>query len=300
VNHTDLLRDLKAKKYRPVYLLQGEEAYYIDLVSDYFADKVLADAEKAFNQTILYGKDTNWQTVQDNVRQLPFMGDRKVVIVKEAQSMKDFAELAKYCEKPVASTILVLCYKYGVVDKRTKIAKILAENAVILDSNKIYDNQLPDWISRYLQERNLKIDGENANLLAESLGNDLSKVANELQKLALNVAANTMVTADIIQQYIGISKEFNIFELQAALAKRDTLKVFRIANYFAANAKDNPLVKSLGSLYTYFSKVYIATTKLHTNDDDLAKALGMRFPKFAAEYRTAAKNYPRPQVEQRA
>lgn len=297
MTHTELLKALKAKKYQPLYLLQGEESYYIDVVTKYIEEHVLNESERAFNQVVLYGKDVTWQQVVDNARQLPFIGDRKVVIVKEAQSMKELAELVKYAEKPVPNTMLVLCYKHGTLDKRTKLAKVLAEKAVVLESNRLYDNQLPDWITRYLSDHQLQINAEGALLLAESLGNDLPKIANELEKLALNLQKGAMVTKELIQQYIGISKDFNVFELQTALAKRDTLKVFRIAQYFADNPRDNPLIKTLGSLYTYFSKVYIATTKLHGSDDDLARALNMKFARFAAEYRVAAQSFPRPKTE---
>ncbi len=277
--------------------MQGEESYYIDAICKYMEENVLIETEKSFNQVILYGKDTSWQAVQDNARQLPFMGDRKLILLKEAQSMKEIGELLRYCEKPVTATILVICYKYGTLDKRTKLAKVLAEKAVVLDSNRLYDNQLPDWISKYLQEKKLQTNIENAALIAESLGNDLPKIANELDKLALNVAAGSIVTGEQIQEYIGISKDFNVFELQAAIARRDTLKVHQIVNYFIANPKDNPLVKLLGSLSSYFSKIYIATSKINNSDDDLAKALGMRFPKFAVEYKMAAKNFPRKKTE---
>ncbi|MEY4925941.1 MAG: polymerase subunit delta [Bacteroidota bacterium] len=297
MTHTDILRDLKAKKYAPLYLLQGEEPFYIDSVCKYIEDHALTEAEKSFNQVTLYGKDTNWQSVQDNARQLPFMGERKLVLLKEAQSMKEIGELLRYCEKPVPSTILVICYKYGALDKRTKLAKSLTEKAVVLDSNRLYDNQLPDWISKYLQEKKLQTNIENAALIAESLGNDLSKIANELDKLSLNVASGSTITAEHIQEYIGISKDFNVFELQNALGKRDALKVHQITNYFIANPKDNPLVKLLGSLGTYFAKIYIATTKLNSSENDFMQALGVRFPKHAAEYKIAARNYPRLQTE---
>ena len=298
MNHTELLRDLKAKKYAPIYLLQGDEPFYIDIVCKYIEDNALSEAEKAFNQVTLYGKDTTWQNVQDNARQLPFMGERKVVLLKEAQSMKEIGELLRYCEKPVPSTVLVLCYKYGVLDKRTKLSKVLTDKAVVLDSTRLYDNQLPDWISKYLQEKKLQTNIENAALIAESLGNDLSKIANELDKLALNVASGSIVTAEHIQEYIGISKDFNVFELQTALGKRDTLKVYQIVNYFIANPKDNPLVKLLGSLSTYFAKVYVTTSKINASDKDLMEAIGVRFPKFLIEYKIAARNFPRPKVEQ--
>lgn len=298
MTYTEILRDLKAKKYAPLYLLQGEEAYYIDVVCNYIEENALSETERSFNQAILYGKETTWQSVQDNARQLPFIGERKVVILKEAQSLKDIGELLRYCEKPVNGTVLVICYKYGKLDKRTKLAKVLGEKAVILESDRLYDNQLPDWISKYLQEKKLQTNLENAALIAESLGNDLPKVANELDKLALNLPAGSTVSADHIQTYIGISKDFNVFELQAALAKRDTLKTYRIVNYFIANPKDNPLVKLLGSLGTYFAKVYIASTKTHVSDDELAKVLNIRFAKFAAEYKIAAKNFPRSKTEQ--
>ena len=228
----EVLKDLKSKKYAPLYLLQGEEPYFIDVVSDFFEQNVLLPEEIAFNQTLLYGKEATWQLVVDNARQMPFIGDRKLIIVKEAQAMKDMGELHKYAERPAPHSIVVLCYKYGTPDKRSKAMKALIEKAVVVDSKKLYDNQLPEWINNYLKEKNIKIAMDNALLIADSLGNDLSKIANELGKLALNIPAGTETTKTQIQDFIGISKDFNVFELQAALSKRDTLKVFRIVDYF--------------------------------------------------------------------
>ncbi len=294
----EVLKDLKSKKYAPLYLLQGEEPYFIDVVSDFFEQNVLLPEEIAFNQTLLYGKEATWQLVVDNARQMPFIGDRKLIIVKEAQAMKDMGELHKYAERPAPHTIVVLCYKYGTPDKRSKAMKTLIEKAVVVDSKKLYDNQLPEWINNYLKEKNIKIAMDNALLIADSLGNDLSKIANELGKLALNIPAGTEATKTQIQDFIGISKDFNVFELQAALSKRDTLKVFRIVDYFTANPKDNPLVLLLGALFTYFGKVYIAASRHFGTDDELAKALNMNYVKFVAEYRVAAKNYPKAKTEQ--
>jgi DNA polymerase-3 subunit delta len=297
MTYLELQKSLKKKEFAPLYLLQGEEAYYIDAVADFIEENSLTEDQKSFNMTILYGKDINWQTVVDAARRYPIMAERQVVIVKEAQMMKDIAQLEKYAENPSATTVVVLCYKYGNLDKRTKFAKAIEKNAVVMDAPKMYESQVPDFIKKYLQEKGLDIDPQPAALIAESLGNDLAKLTNELDKLTLNIAKGTPVTAELIHKYIGISKDFNVFELQTALAKRDAGKAIRIVNYFIANPKENPLVKTIASLYGYFSKIYITASKLHSSDDDLGKALNIRFAKFLIEYRQAAAQYPLPKTE---
>lgn len=298
MNHKDILKDLKNKKYAPIYLLHGEESYYIDLITNYIEDFILTDIEKSFNMTILYGKDTDYITIADSARRYPMMSERQIVIVKEAQQLKTIDELVKYVEHPSATTLLVLCHKNGFLDKRKKIYKTLHDKAIILEAEKLYDSQIPAWIQEWLKERNYSILPEATQLLAEYLGNNLQKIANELSKLIINLPPNATVSNEDIQKNIGISKDFNIFELQNALAKKDMLKIQKIVQHFIANPKENPLIKVIATLYGFFSKLYIAQFYRQASDDELTKAVGLRFPKQAQEYRTALKMYSKKQSEE--
>src|SRR6201986_1184518 len=260
----DIIKDIKNRKFKPLYLLHGDEPYYIDLVGNYVEHKVLSDAEKGFNQTVLYGKDTDIMTVLNAAKRYPMMADYQVVLVKEAQDMKwgkddddkkTINPLLAYLESPLPSTILVFCYKYGKFDKRKKSYKAIDKNGIVFESTTLYDNKVPGWIEDFVQEKGYKISPQAAALLGEYLGNDLSKIANELEKLMLNVSKGQEITPKEIQDNIGISKEYNVFELQTALGKKDVVKVNRIINYFEANPKSNPIVLMLGNLNNYFSKV---------------------------------------------
>ena len=287
----EIIKDIKARKLKPIYLLHGEESYYIDLVSDYLEQHVLSDAEKGFNQTILYGKDTEVMTVLNAAKRYPMMSDYQLVLVKEAQELKiDKAaeQFQAYCEKPLPSTILVLCHKYGKFDKRKKVYKILEKTGVVFESASIYENKVPAWIDDFVRDKGYHINPKASALLAEYLGNDLSKVANELEKLMLNVTKTQEIGTKEVQDNIGISKDYNVFELQNALARKDVFKANQIVNYFEANPKANPMVLVMGNLASYFTKIL----KYHyvVDKSQLARELGVS-PYFVKDYDLAARNY---------
>lgn len=290
MNFEAILSDLRAKKYQPVYFLMGEESYYIDLISDFIAKEVLNDTEKEFNQTILYGKDVDVQTVISTAKQFPFLGDRMVVIVKEAQLLKKIEQLETYLNQVQESTILVLCYKYKTLDKRKSFSKNLAKKAVLFESKKLYDNQVPGWIEQYLSKRQYRIAHKASYLLGEYLGTDLSKISNELDKLMIIVPENSEITSEIIEKNIGISKDFNNFELTNALGKKDVLKSNRIAYFFAQNSKDHPLVVSISVIYNFFQKILLYHTLTDKSSRNAASILKVN-PYFIKDYELGARNY---------
>jgi len=297
----ELLKDIRARKFKPVYLLHGEESYYIDLIADALESTVLTDAEKGFNQTVLYGKDTDLITILNTAKRYPMMSEYQVVLVKEAQELKFGKEdgdkkapdpFLSYVENPLSSTVLILCYKYGKFDKRKKVYKAIEKQGVVFESNPIYDNKIPGWIEEYAQNKRYKISPRASALLADYLGNDLSKLANELDKLMLNIPVEKEISVQDIEDNIGISKDFNVFELQTAIVKRDAYKVNQIINYFAANPKANPMVLVLGTLNTFFSKVLKFHYAKDRSGSALAKELGVN-PFFVKDYEAAGRSYDR-------
>lgn len=310
---TQILTDLKRRIFKPVYFLSGDEAYYIDMVSDYIEKNVLDESEQEFNQTILYGKEVDMNAIISAAKRFPMMSEYQVVIVKEAQNLKELGKssgssdddddeapakkssgtsnaLAAYLQNPQPSTILVFCYKYKLLDKRSATYKSLQKNHVYLETKKMYDNQLPDWITNFVQERKFKIGPKASFLLAEFLGNDLSKVSNEVEKLFINLKEGEEITTELVQDNIGISKEFNVFELQEAIAKKDILKANRIINYFSDNEKEHPSVMTLSSLYGYFTKVLLYHFAPDKSKFAVAQTLGVN-PFFVDGYAKAAQNY---------
>lgn len=251
-----IIENLKKKIYHPIYLLQGEEPYFIDYVSNYIEKNVLTEAEKGFNQTIFYGKDSEPQNIAESALRFPMMADKQVIIVKEAQSLRKIENLENYAEKPMASTILVLNYKYKTIDARTKLAKAIKKNGVILTTKKIYDNQVPAWIEKYLKKHNFAITPQAAQILTAYLGNDLGKVANELNKLVIAVKETNTITPAHIEKNIGLSKDYNLFELQDALGGRNVFKANQIIQYFGANPQQHPIQKTTATLFSYFSKIF--------------------------------------------
>ncbi len=290
MNFEAILSDLKAKKYQPIYFLMGEESYYIDLISDYISQNVLSETEKEFNQNVLYGKDVDVQTVVSTAKQFPFMGERMVVIVKEAQQLKKIEQLESYLNNPQESTILVICHKYKSLDKRKSIYKSLSKKAVLFESKKLYDNQVPAWIENYVTNKKYTLNPKASHLLAEYLGNDLSKVSNELDKLMIISPPNSEITVESIERNIGISKDYNNFELTNALGKKDILKCNRIASYFAQNNKDNPLVVTVGVIFNFFQKILLYHTLQDKSSKNAARVLKVN-PFFIKDYQTAAKYY---------
>jgi len=292
MTHTEIIQNLKKKIYHPVYILMGEEPYYIDLICDYIAENILSEGERSFNQTILYGKDTDADTLLTVARRFPMMSANQVVILKEAQEFKNLEDkLLSYVENPMNSTILVICYKYKTIDKRKKFLKAAGTKGVVFESPKIYENQLITWINNYCKEKSFPIQPQASAMLAEYLGTDISKVANELDKLMILLPAGTTITPAIIEKNIGISKDFNIFELQKALGERNVQKANQIIIYFNSNLKLNPLVKTISSLHFYFSKLLKYHFLPDKSSGNAARALGVS-PYFMDDYIKAAKTYP--------
>ena len=285
-----IISDLKNQIYHPIYLLSGEEAFFIDEISDFIEKNVLNESEKEFNQTILYGKETDVPTIIETAKRFPMMSNYQVVIVKEAQEIKKIEELANYAAQPLTSTLLVLCYKYKKIDKRKVFAKTIAKTGVLFESPKLYENKIPDWINTQLQQKELSIRPKAALMLTEFLGTDLGKIANEIEKLAINLPKGTEITDALIEENIGISKDYNVFELQNALGKKNILKANQIINYFAANQKDNPMIKVVGVLYMFFSKLLIFHYLKDKSQNSIASALSVN-PFFVRDYQTAAQNY---------
>lgn len=286
-----IMADLKRKVYHPVYFLCGEEPYYIDKITDFIANNVLEEHEREFNQTVIYGKETEIANVIEYAKQFPMMANHQVVIVKEAQNLRKIEDLQSYLENPSKSTVLVLAHKYKKPDKRKAFGKKLAKHSVYFESKKLYENKIPDWISSYLSERKYRISPKASLLVTEYLGTDLSKVANELDKLMLNLPEGTEISPKDIEENIGISKDFNTFELQGALGKKDLYKANLIAQHFALNAKEHPLVVTISSLYTYFSKILGYHFLKDRSQATVATALKVH-PFFVKEYELAARNYP--------
>lgn len=286
-----ILEDLKNQIYSPVYLLQGDEPYFIDVISDYMEQHVLNEMEKEFNQTICYGRDTDVATIIAYARRFPMMANYQLLIVKEAQELDKPEELLTYLENPQPSTLLVLCYKYDKLDKRKSLYKAIERLGVTFDSDRLYDDRIPEWISDYLRRTGYTINPKAAILLTEFVGNDLSKVVNELEKLCINIPAGTQITEDYIEKNIGISKDYNVFELQRALGKKDVVKANRIIRYFAANPRENPLVKVLPILYSFFSKILIYHSLQDKSRNNVAAALSIK-PFFVPDYQQAAGAFP--------
>ena len=251
-----IISDWKKKAYKTLYWLEGEEDYYIDMVMDYAEHNILDEAEAGFNLTVFYGKDAEWTSVVNACRRYPMFAERQVVLLKEAQQMKDIERLESYVESPLNSTIFVVGYKGKTLDKRSKLYKLLRKSAEIFTSEKIKDYKLQEWISEYVRSLGYKINSKAIGLLAEHIGNDLNRIVNEIEKLALNLKGKKDIAEDDIEKYIGISKEYNVFELQAAIAKKDLAKAIKIIQYFDGNPKAAPIQMVLPALYASFSKVY--------------------------------------------
>jgi DNA polymerase-3 subunit delta len=270
----------------------GEEPYFIDAITDFISENVLGEAEKTFNHMTFYGKDTDIKTVINTARRFPMMAKYQVVVVKEAQHLKNMEDLQHYMQQPLASTILVINYKYKKVDKRTRFYKLLDEKGVVFDSEKLYEDKVPGWITGYLLQQERLIEPKAASMLVDFLGNDIGKIVNELDKLLLILPQGSQkITAVQVEQNIGISKEYNTFELNRALGKRDVLKSARIVNHFIKNPKNNPMVLTLSSLFYFFSKLMLFHSLKDKSRENTARSLGIN-PFFVNEYHQAAQHYP--------
>lgn len=284
MKYQDIITQIDNKVFKPVYFLMGEESYYIDKISDYISKNILSTEEKEFNQTTLYGKDIDVSTIVSEAKQFPFGSEYRVVIVKEAQDIRSIDKLESYLDKPSPSTILVICYKYKKIDKRKKFGKELSKKTVLFESKKLYENQVPAWIKNYVTELNCSIDDKSCRILTEYLGSDLSKISNELNKLSLNLKSGEQITPKIIEENIGISKDFNIFELQNALGVKDILKSNRIIKHFSENPKNHPFVLTISSLFSYFQKIMIYHNLKDKSKNSAASALGVN-PFFVSTLR---------------
>jgi DNA polymerase-3 subunit delta len=285
-----ILQNLKKKIFHPIYLFQGEETYFIDILSNYIEKNALTDAEKGFNQTVFYGKDSDVVTIAESALRFPMMAAKQVIIVKEAQSLNKIELLSSYAERPLSSTILVLNYKYKNLDSRTKLAKAIKTNGVIFTSGKIYENKIPAWIENYLAEQQYTISPQASQILTSYLGNDLGKIANELNKLVIAVKDTNRIIPEHIEKNIGLSKDFNIYELQNALGEKNIFKANQIIQYFGANPTLNPIQKTISNLYFFFSKIFMYHFLKDKSERNVAAEL--KVPPFVAKnYISAAKKY---------
>lgn len=290
-----IIKDLKNKAYKPIYFLHGDEPYYIDLITDYIAKNVLSESEKSFNYTVLYGKDSSAEQIDNAARRFPMMSEHQVLIVKEAQDLKKIDRLQFYAQKPLNSTILVINYKYKKLAKNKKLYKAVNKNGVVFESKKLYDNQVPRWINSYLKKKGYSIGPKASQLLTDFLGTQLSKISNELDKLTISLEKGSEINPEIIEKNIGISKDFNNFELQNAIGKRDAPKAFLIVKHFAQNPKDNPPILTIYALYYYFSKVLIYHFLKDKSRGNVASALRIN-PYFIKDYQSAARNFSKGKI----
>lgn len=291
-NFQQILKDIRNKVLHPIYFLSGEESFYIDVIADFIEDNVLTETEREFNLSIMYGKETDIPTIISTARRYPMMASHNVVIIREAHHIKNIEDLLPYVERPLESTILVICYKYKKsLDKRTKFYKLLSKAGVVFTGKKLYENQVPAWISNYVKQHGYKIGPKALQMLADHLGTDLGTIVNEIRKLFINLDKGSEITTLVIEENIGISKDFNIFEYQNALGARDSGKAYRIAKYFADNPRSNPFVMTTAVLYQFFSKVLLYHSLADKSQNNAASELGVN-PFFIKDYALAAKNYP--------
>ncbi len=287
-----IINDIKAGNIKPIYFLMGEEPYYIDRITEYLENNLLTEDEKGFNQMVLYGRDTTIEDIVSNAKRYPMMAERQVVIVKEAQELSRYIDkLEPYAENPQLSTVLVFAYKYKTLDKRKRVTKVLDKHGLVYDSKKMYENQVGQWINRVLQGRGYTIEPKANAMLVAFLGNDLSRIANELTKLEIIIPKGTVITPNHIEENIGFSKDFNIFEFRKAIGDKNQVKAYQIAEYFAQNPKDNPMVLVNGQVFSFFSAILLYQGLKDKSPNNVAKVLKVH-PFFVNDYIGAAKNFP--------
>jgi len=291
-----IIKDIKAGNIKPIYFFMGEEPYYVDKLTEFIEDTILTEDEKGFNQMVLYGRDTTIEEVVSNAKRFPMMADRQVVIVKEAQELsRTIDKLEAYAENPQPSTVLVFAYKYKTLDKRKKVTKVLEKNGLVFESKKLYENQVGDWLKRVLHGQGYGIEPKAAAMLVEFLGTDLSKISNELDKLKIILPKGHTITPKDIEENIGISKDFNVFELRKAIGERNQLKAYKIIDYFAKNPKDNPLVVTNGLVFSFFLQLLQYHGLKDKSKASVAKVLKIN-PYFVGDYEMAFRNYPMKKV----
>ena len=287
----DVMSGLRNRNYKPLYFLAGDEPYYIDLITEFIEEKVLPEEEKAFNQIVMYGDDTTVPAIIDTARRFPMMSSHQVIIVKEAQTLKKIEDLAIYLDKPLLSTILVICYKYKTLDKRTRLARLLDSSGGYFESPRVRDYLIPGWIEKHLMTKGIRTDPAASAMLTEYLGTDLHKIVNELDKLIITLpAGKPVITTSLIEKNIGISKDYNNFELQKAVGEKNILKANMIVHYFANNLRDNPIILTIGSLFGFFSKLLIYHYLPDKSKNSVASALRVN-PFFVRDYEVSAAKY---------
>ncbi|TWV15062.1 DNA polymerase III subunit delta [Bacteroidaceae bacterium HV4-6-C5C] len=292
LSYDEIVKDLKAKHYYPVYYLMGEEPYYIDKISDYIAENILTDTEKEFNLSVVYGADADISTIINTAKRYPMMSEYQVVIVKEAQNVRNMEELAFYLQKPLFSTILVLCHKHGVLDRRKKLAAEVEKNGVLFESSKIKDAQLPAFITSYMKRKGVDLEPKATTMIADFVGTDLSRLTGELEKLIITLPkGSTRVTPEQIEKNIGISKDYNNFELRSALVEKDILKANKIIKYFEENPKTNPIQMTLSLLFNFFSNLMLAYYAPEKSEQGIATMLGLRSAWQSKDYMIAMRKY---------
>jgi DNA polymerase-3 subunit delta len=298
VTVTQIVSDIKRGDIKPIYFLMGEEPYYIDKISEFIENSILTEEEKGFNQMVLYGRDISVEEIISNAKRYPMMAEKQVIIVKEAQELvRTIENLVPYVENPQPTTVLVVCYKYKTLDKRKKLAKLVAKAGELFESKKLYENQVADWIRRFLAGKKYEIEPKAAQMLVEYLGNDLSKVSNELDKLMIVLPENSKITPKIIEENIGISKDFNNFELRKMVGEKNILKANQIINYFAQNQKSHPLIMTISLLNSFFTQLLQYHGLKDKTRASVTRALKVN-PYFVDDYLTAGKSYPMRKVSQ--
>lgn len=290
MSYEGVFKELKGGMVRPVYLLEGDEEYYIDELADFFENQLLSESEKAFNLTVLYGKEADWATVLNACKRYPMFAERQVVMVKEAQAMRDWDKLEPYISQPLMSTVLVLVYKHGKMDGRTKVYSTIKKMGQIVTTKKLRDDQIPEWVFRYTQSKGYTISEVACMVISEHIGADLTRLVHEIDKLMLNLSASQPIDEDAVERYIGISKEYNVFELQKTIGQKDFPKAMKMVQYFSSNPKAAPLPMLVPLLYSYFSKVHLAACYPTKSSKELAGLLGVS-PFFIRDYTDAARKY---------
>ncbi len=285
-----IIRDWKRKIYKPIYWLEGEEEYFINEVMDFAEHQLLPESEKSFNLSVFYGRDADWAAVVNACRRYPMFAEKQVVLLKEAQQMRDISKLEPYIQQPLVSTIFVVSYKDKKVDGRSKLSRLLKEKGELLSTKKMYDNQIPEWVTDLLKGKGLTINQKALSVLIDHIGNDLMRIRSEVEKIQINLGNRKAIHEDDVEKYVGISKEYNVFELQAALVRKDLYGAFRIIQYFEGNPKAGPIQLVLPALYSFFSKVYMIFGLTSPDEKIAASALGVS-PYFVKDYLQAAKNY---------
>lgn len=292
INCNEILKELRERQYHAIYYLMGEEPYYIDLISDFIANNVLTDTEKEFNQTVVYGADVDIATVINAAKRYPMMSKYQVVIVKEAQAIRNIEELAYYLQKPLDSTILVICHKHGTLDRRKKLAAEIERNGILFESKKMKEAALPLFVASYMKQKRIDVEPKAAAMLADFIGNDLSRLTGELEKLIITLPVNQKrITPDQVEKNIGISKDYNNFELRSALVEKDVLKANRIIKYFEENPKTNPIQMTLSLLFGFYSNLMLAYYAPEKSERGITEMLGLKTPWQARDYLGAMRRY---------